>query len=67
MAKTGNTICQICLTNCGIEITVDEASNAYSWVTSVGRARRPTGSSSIRRPSPVKLAAVDGLLAAAQV
>jgi formate dehydrogenase len=42
MAKTVNTYCQICLTNCGIEITVDEASNRvlsiapdrrnpYSW------------------------------------
>lgn len=42
MARTVNTYCQICVTNCGIEITVDEASNRvlsivpdrqnpYSW------------------------------------
>jgi formate dehydrogenase len=42
MAKTVNTYCQICITNCGLEIQVDEASNRvlsiapdrqnpYSW------------------------------------
>lgn len=39
MATTVNTYCQICLTNCGIEIVVDEASNR---VLSIAPDRPPS-------------------------